>query len=450
MIGYLAPYGPDDVTRRIFRSYQCGLCHTLGAEYGVRYRIFAGPDMVFLNVFYDLMGAGLADEGRRACVVAPVISSLPVRARTDHARFAAAFGVYMAVEKLRDDWEDERSWLKWLAWRAFRPGWVRARATLVEQGFPVASVEAWMRAQSTVEKSGDPSPSLAEASAPTRAIARILFGHAALTAVAGEAARPGLEALGDRVGGFLFYLDNLLDLPKDLRARGYNALARRFDLVAEPDRMPDEVLAAGIAGARAQVDDLEGLVATLPVSAQRGYITRTLVVGFRDKLRRYERLDATARRTATLGSVLPPKPTPTAVLERVVARPWARLRYRVQLTASLLAMWLVPRTGWAEDWWPEGADSASLDSASLDTGALDTAAVLDTASDPGGGLADTGDSSSSSDDCGNVCDPCTSNFGWVSCDSDVCTDPCSDACDSVCGAACDDACDIDCGDGCSC
>lgn len=441
MIGYLAPYGADDSTRRIFRSYQCGLCHTLGAEYGVRYRLFAGPDMVFLNVFYDLVGAGLAAEGRRACVVAPVVSNLPVRARTDHTRFAAAFGVYMAVEKLRDDWEDERSWMKWLAWRAFRPGWVRARATLVEQGFPVTAVEGWMRAQAAVEKGG--AMSLEEASAPTRAIASLLFGHAA--SVAGEAARPGLEAVGDRVGGFLFYLDNLLDLPKDLRARGYNALARRFGLSREPDRLPDEVLAAGIAGARAQVDDLEGLVATLPVSTARSYITRTLVVGFRDKLRRYERLDDAARRTATLATVVPPKPTPRAVLTRVVEGPLARLRYRAQLSAALLAMWLVPRTGWAEEWWPEEADSASLDSATLDSATLDSAS-FDTASDTGGVLADTGTSSSSGgDDCGNVCDPCASNFGWVSCDSDLCTDPCTNACDS----ACDDVCDIDCG-GCSC
>lgn len=448
MIGYLAPYGADDTTRRIFRSYQCGLCHTLGAEYGVRYRLFAGPDMVFLNVFYDLVGAGLAAEGRRACVVAPGISNLPVRARTDHTRFAAAFGVYMAVEKLRDDWEDERSWLKYLAWRAFRPGWARARATLVEHDFPVTEVEGWMRAQALVERPGASGQglSLEQASVPTRAIASLLFGHAAR--VAGEPARPGLEALGDRVGGFLFYLDNLLDLPKDLRAGGYNALARRFGLVKEPDQLPEDVLAAGITGARDQVDDLEGLVATLPVTTARSYIFRTLVVGFRDKLRRYERLDAVARRTATLATVLPPKPAPSAVLSRVVSAPFARLRYRAQMTAALLAMWLVPRTGWADQWWPEEADSASLDSAALDSAVLDTAS--DTG-DTGDAIFDTGEpTSSSNDDCGNVCDPCVSNFGWVSCDAELCTDPCSDACSGVCDSACDDACDIDCGNSCGC
>ncbi len=425
MIGYLAPYAPEDSQRRIYRSYQCGLCHTLGAEYGFHYRLFAGPDMVFLNVFYDLVGAGLAQEGRRACVVAPVVTSLPVRARTDHTRFAAAFGVYMAVEKLRDDWEDERHVSKWLAWRAFRPGWVRARATLVEQGFPVDAVEGWMRAQARVEKSG--ALGLDEASAPTRAIARLLFGHAA--GVAGEDHRPGLEALGDRVGGFLFHLDNLLDLPKDLRARGYNALARAFGLTHEPARIPEEVLAAGVAGARAQIDDLVGLVAALPVRTERAYVSRTLVTGFRDKLRRYERLDDDARRTATLRTLLPPRPPGREVLKRVVAGPFARLRYRARLTAAMLALWLAPRSGWAEDWWPEG------DSAALDTGG----AFLDT------GAPVAAESDGSSSDCGNVCDPCASNFGWVSCDSALCADPCGDACDGVC----DDACDIDCGlDGC--
>lgn len=433
MIGYLAPLAPSAAERRLYRGYQCGLCHTLGAEYGLPYRLFAGPDMVFLNVFLDLAADRLAPEGRRACVLAPGVSSLPARARTAHTRLAAAFGVYMAVEKLRDDWEDDRAWLAGLAWRALRPGWARARAALVDAGFPVESVEEAMRGQARIERGG--ACTLAEASAPTRAIARVLFGHAG--AAAGEAHRPGFEALGDRVGAFLFYFDNLLDLERDLRAGSYNALARALGLrdVATP-----EARTAGLAGARAQVDDLEGLVATLPLSAERGYVARTLVAGFRDKLRRYEALAPEARAAATLRDVLPPRArirvldahTWAARLRSRVTDALARLRYRARLTAALGALWLAPRTGWAEEWWPEGAGDTGLDS-----GLPDTGVALLGGADPLAASA-AAEPADESLDCCTFCDPVLGNYCWVSLDGSTC---CEGVCDGAdCGSGCGPSC----------
>ncbi len=442
MIGYLAPVGADPALARIFRSYQCGLCHTLGAEYGAAYRLFAGPDMVFLNVFLDLWGEAPA-ETRRACVVAPVVSSLPVRARTENTRFAAAFGVYMAVEKLRDDYEDEGGWLRWLAWRAFGRGHARARAVLAEQGFPVDRVEAELRAQRVVEAT--PVMALEPAAAPTRNIAGALFGHAARTA--GEPARPGLVALGERVGGFLFYVDNVLDLPKDLRNGGYNALARAFGLAGgarsggAPLLAPpfDAAIEAGLAGARAQVDELEGLVATLPERPERTYVARALVHGFRDKLRRYERLGAEQRERATLRALLPPRPRLRERARAAFGRPASVLALRMRLAVALLFAWVFPRAAWAQAWWPEEAEDPSLDTGIPDTSVFET----------GGAAPDDGGATST--DCGTICDPCSANFGWFSCDGTVCTDPCSDTCTQTCDTACGDACaDVNCGSGCDC
>ena len=147
MIGYLQPDRPGASERWLHRSYQCGLCHTLGAEYGFHYRIFAGVDLVFFNVFADLVAARDPGTRQRGCVLNPAgrfVGRLPVRERTDHARFTAAFGVYMGVEKLRDDYEDEGGLHRWLLWRAMTPGWRRARATLQGFDFPVGEVEAMM------------------------------------------------------------------------------------------------------------------------------------------------------------------------------------------------------------------------------------------------------------------------------------------------------------------
>jgi hypothetical protein len=326
MIGYLAPLSADPGVRRTFRGYQCGLCHVLGAEYGPLYRLLAGPDMVFLNVFLELWGQPAA-ERTRACVVAPLVTRLPARDPNENTCFAAAFGVYMAVEKLRDDWEDEGGALRWLAWRSLRGGWERARAVLVSHGFPVHEVEAWMRAQRTIEAA--PSLPLADAAEPTRRIAALLFAHAA--GRAGEASRARLAELGARVGGFLFYMDNALDLPKDRREGGYNALDRAGTTVAD-----------ALAAARDEVDVLRGLVATLPARPERAFVHHALVTGFRDKARRLAHLSPEAHAAGNLRALLPPRPPLLEQLRRVAAGPWGVVTLRARVILAFLLTWIAP------------------------------------------------------------------------------------------------------------
>jgi hypothetical protein len=411
MIGQLAPTHRDRSMQALFRSYQCGLCHHVGATYGPMYRLLAGVDMVFLDVFLDLWTEAPAIE-HRACVVAPVVTRLPARVVTNNARFAAAFGVYMAVEKLRDDYQDEGGLLRWLAWRSLASGHRRAREELVAQGFPVETIEAEMAAQAAVETG--PGVSLDSASAPTRAISAALFAHA-------PGHTDGLRLLGDRVGAFLFYMDNLLDLGKDLREGGYNAIAAAFGLRKDA-QIPDAAWSAGIAGARAAIDDLEGLVRTLPETPGRAYVARTLVHGFRGKLACFEAMSVEERLRATLRDVLPQRPT---LAQRVgtagfglaatLRAAWGRVSWRAQAGVALLVAWAWPTAALAQEWWPDTAGDPGLDTGIPDPTMFDTA----------------GAAAGSSNDCGNICDPCVGNCGWVSCSTTPCDDACGDACSGV-------------------
>ena len=171
MIGYLKPLSSKAEHKHTFRAYQCGLCHHIGETYGFKYRIFAGPDMVFYNVFLDSMSlGGCPTIQKRACVMLPKVSSMACCDTTDKTAIAAAFGIYIAIEKIKDNWEDDRSPLFWLAWKAFLPGWKKARATLLKHSFPVEEIEEWMQAQRKVEAT--PELSLEEASRPTMEIVR--------------------------------------------------------------------------------------------------------------------------------------------------------------------------------------------------------------------------------------------------------------------------------------
>ncbi|GDX80776.1 hypothetical protein LBMAG42_25870 [Deltaproteobacteria bacterium] len=411
MNGYLAPVSPDAATRLAYRSAQCALCHHLGAEYGPVYRLLAGPDMVFLALLREVGSGEVAKIGHRACVIAPLVTRLPVRELNEGIRYAAAIGVYMAVEKLRDNWQDEGGWWRWLAWRSLRSGQERARAALVALGVNLGEIEAWLEAQSAIERGNE--RDLEVAAAPTRSIAAACFGGGNSTNAA------ALARIGHHVGGFLFWMDGLLDLPRDLESGSYNPLARSFGIERSSPGAHEAARALALARASEEVDALAVAVAALPETGVRGTLHRSVVLGFRDKLRRYRALPPAALARADLGDLLPPRTPVTHALAMNLERARARMPVRLRVAVAFLAAWLFPRAAWAADWWPEGADPG-LDGAG-DTGAL--AATADT-----GGIA-------VGNDCGNLCDPCASNFGWWSCNLN-----CDDACGNVCGSACDGAC----------
>lgn len=422
MIGYLRPLGHDPEHRAVYASYQCGLCHHIGATYGFPYRLFAGPDLVFYNVWLDRVAGAEAPLERRACVLAPGVTRLPSRKPTDHTAIAAAFGVWMAVEKLRDDWDDDGGTLRWLAWRAFAPGAAKARAHLASVGFPVAAIEAELAEQRRLEAL--PRADLAEAARPTATIARLAFGFAA-----GDAPiRPAVERIGEQLGRFLFAMDNALDLPKDRRDKSYNALDRAF-----PDAEPEAAQEVALDGARRAVAAIEADLGALS-DRDTPYLRHVLVRGFRDKIVRFERMSADRRATATLRAILPPPKPMTTVLREGWDRFRARAFAQLQLRLALLLLFLFPKAAFASRWWPEDADET--------LGLTDTGLPAD--------HPDSGDTGAPSDPYGDqasdhfldawVCTPCTSNCGWIECaPCQGCEDACSDAC------SCNEACDIDCG-----
>ena len=438
MMGYLKPLAPDARIRGLYRSYQCGLCHTIGATYGLPYRVLAGPDLVFFNILLDLVGGGEAPIERKACVVAPLVTRLPSRTRTQSTELAAAFGVYMAVEKLRDNWNDDGGWHRWLAWRAFKPGHERARVLLAENDFPIHAVEQWMKRQAEVEQA--PTLGLSEAAQPSTEIARLSFGVAGRDAATREQA----GELGAHVGAFLFYMDNLLDLHRDVQSGGYNALARAHGVLST-QAVPEQVWTDGLNGATQQVDALERIVAELPVTGHRSYLQNTLVWGFRDKIRRFQRLSVSSRAEAGLRTIMPPTLSLLGAAKKAATTPLRVATTRLQLAAALVLTWAFPQRAWANDWWPEDSGQLGLDTALPDTG--DTGPI-ENPIDTGDPMFTDPERSGLAEWC---CNPFVSSCGFANCDpieglDNLCEATCGAACDSACDDACSGvSCDPDCG-----
>jgi len=421
--GYLKPLARGHHQRELTRTYMCGLCHLFGEHYGFIYRLFAQPDLVFLNVFLDAVDQRPAPFVNKSCPLLPVVSNAPVRAQTHNARFAAAFGLYMGVEKLRDNHQDEGGLHRWLLWRVFQPGFVKARQELLAQGFPVPEVERWMAANARLEKR--PTLSLQRAVRPSAAISGLMFAHAGRHATA--ATRTALRGAGEALGAFLFFMDSLLDYGSDGRAGQYNPFLRLPP--AEQDNTA-AVLEHGTQQAQARVEQLAQCLSVVPMDDPHGFVRSTLVDGLRDKVRRYRALNATQRLTATLSAVEPP---PGSVLLHVVRHALTQAAARARLALALVLTWLapkspalarlatvlvvaacsvVPNSAFA-DGGPDGGD-AGLD------GGPDAGNAMDAAV---GGGTNTGSSSGGNGGDGQV--DCCPNCG------DVC---CSTPCGWCCGA----------------
>lgn len=453
MMGWLTPHRAGPTGHQHYRSYQCGLCHALGARHGFVSRIAAGPDLVAFQVFLDVVAGVEAPLSARPCVLSVTGRALPMRQATAHTDIAADFGLWMGVEKARDDWRDEGRLLGWLAAAVLREPGEQARLRLAAQGFPVDEVRAALDQQARLEAL--PHAPIEQAMDATRQVGRLAFGFAARQHPERRAAA---EQVGDALATWLFWVDGLLDWPRDLSQGRYNPLARSLQGPA-PATPPADLHARALAEAHAALDRLDQALGALrgepSLALGPAYLRAVLVLGPRDRLHRLAALVPSPRATAR--DLLPPRPSPLprlraaltparlrAALQRLPARARrGRLAFRLQATVALALAWAFPGRTWAQQWWP-------TEPLPVDTGALELGAALD-AGDTGAAL-DPGDPGAAdrarSIDDGAPVDACTNNCGFCdfeTCCADNCVDPC---CGPVCEEGIEDSCTPDCESAC--
>ena len=110
MFGYVNAH--KDLLRvcdyNVFRGYYCGLCKALGKQFHQLTRFGLSYDMTFLAILIS----SLEKEGIRLkpepCIAHP-FSKRPVIREDVGIRYSADMSVVLTYYKLKDDWEDEKS-----------------------------------------------------------------------------------------------------------------------------------------------------------------------------------------------------------------------------------------------------------------------------------------------------------------------------------------------------
>lgn len=221
MFGYVLPSGDylDTGAKEQFQGAYCGLCHTLGRHYGWAGRMILNYDMAFLAM---LISQGEGELCTRKCAIHPV-GGRRCSCGGEGFDTAAHISVVLTWWQLQDGIADHGFWggLKYrIAGLVLRRAYRKAR-TLVPQfdehtRLQLEKLAALERANcSSLDAAADTFASLLEGVAQQ---------------VAGETRRRVLRQLFYHLGRWIYLIDAVDDLEKDMGQGRYNPLVHRFGL----------------------------------------------------------------------------------------------------------------------------------------------------------------------------------------------------------------------------
>lgn len=202
----------DEAQRARYQQVYCGLCRALGERHGARCRLTLTYDMTFLIL---LLSALQAEDDMRVepfrCPMHPVKKrESAMNAWTD---YAADVNVVLAYYQKMDDWTDDRS-----AWALAQAKAIGSQVEAVCKRLPrqCEAIAKGLEVLSSLEKSGEPNPDFPAAA----------FGSILGAVFTPEGAEPSqdLYAFGDKLGRFVYLMDAVVDLKKDIRHEQYNPM----------------------------------------------------------------------------------------------------------------------------------------------------------------------------------------------------------------------------------
>lgn len=218
---------------RYQRMHYCGVCKTLGRQYGHRARVLLNFDTVFLAEILSHLSKENPAKWQGALQAINRCLTMPVGELPLSLQFAAAANVLLGALKLDDQIKDAPG-LRWKLARHFFSGSFRkADSRFRDWGLDTCFLWHWVEQQDTREKSGKTSfaslGTLTEYYAePTAQMTGWIFKHGAT--VAGQAGQAeAMYNLGYQFGRLAYSLDAFEDLEKDLSSHQFNPLARFFN-----------------------------------------------------------------------------------------------------------------------------------------------------------------------------------------------------------------------------
>lgn len=245
MFGYVT-VGNNQMTEEeysVFSSYYCGVCKATGKLASQISRLGLSYDITFLAMVLS----SLSEDGETLCKRCIIHPRKKRRCQVlDNAvDFAASAGVILSYLKLKDDWADDRSIKALFGMAMFYRGAKRVKRILKRE-YPI--IDEQLKILSKYEKAG--SPSIDDTSEAFGKILECLFTPEFVTDTNQKRI---LAWFGLNLGKWIFMIDAVNDLEKDIKSGSYNPFINAgytdFKTCAEDTKLSLTLTLDGIATA---------------------------------------------------------------------------------------------------------------------------------------------------------------------------------------------------------
>ena len=213
MFGYINVNGEQlsEESKKMYQSYNCGLCQRLGANCGKKGQLLLNYDMTFLVVLLTGLYETKNVEKTFTCFMHP--TKRRIAFESEVSDYCAAMNVLLAYHNLMDDWKDEKNHSKKLFADLLRKDYNRFAEQYPRQ---VQAIEHYMKSLVEYERAGETNVDL------PAGLTGEMLGE--LFAWKKDEWYDELKTLGYYMGKFIYMMDAYEDVDKDTKKGSYNPL----------------------------------------------------------------------------------------------------------------------------------------------------------------------------------------------------------------------------------
>lgn len=227
MFGYVLINKPELKIKdfEMYRSYYCGLCHTLGERHGLRGRVTLTYDMTFLLMLLSDLYEAEEKVTESRCFLHPIQKHTARQSVV--TEYCADMEVLLAYHKCLDDWNDDKKVSK----KALASGLAGACKRITAQ-YPEKSafIQAKLKELTDLENAGETS------------IDRTAkhFGEimASVFVYKEDQWKDDLYKVGFYLGKYIYLLDAYEDIEEDMKNGSYNP----FKIIYNNEDFENQVL----------------------------------------------------------------------------------------------------------------------------------------------------------------------------------------------------------------
>ncbi|MGI6537129.1 MAG: DUF5685 family protein [Caldicoprobacterales bacterium] len=227
MFGYVMPDKPELRIREyeIYRAYYCGVCRAIKAHHGNLPRLTLNYDITFLALLLSSLTEAEPRIQAGRCILHP-LKKRKFIINSEILDYAADMNVLLSWLNLKDKREDDRSALALAGLSLLKPAYERVKAR-----YPGKSKIIHDRLKELAELESNCCDSIDAAAEPFAKLMEEVIAYPLLCK--NEKNETLLRWMGYHIGKWIYTIDALDDLEKDIRKKSYNPFLCQYDYRGE-------------------------------------------------------------------------------------------------------------------------------------------------------------------------------------------------------------------------